>query len=204
MGPTSVLSLENSGSTLGVVPSSSTKEIARIERLQRHRVTLSKEQCPKTSQEVEEMRHIPYASAVGSLMYAMLCTRPDICYAMRIVRYTYSDFQTDRDSKKSTSSSVFTLNGGAVVWRSIKPLFRLHHGAGEAVANSRNPISHRREKHIERKFHLVREIVLRADVIITQIILTHNVVDSFTRPLMAKVFDDHLKSLGLRDMSHLI
>ena len=31
------------------------------------------------------MRRVPYASAVGSLMYAMLCTRPDICYAVRIV-----------------------------------------------------------------------------------------------------------------------
>ena len=28
---------------------------------------------------------IPYASAVGNLMYAMLCTRPDICYAVGIV-----------------------------------------------------------------------------------------------------------------------
>ena len=31
------------------------------------------------------MRRIPYASAVGRLMYAMLCTRPDICYAIGIV-----------------------------------------------------------------------------------------------------------------------
>ena len=34
--------------------------------------------------------------------------------------YTDSDFQSDRDSRKSTSGSVFTLGGGAVVWRSIK------------------------------------------------------------------------------------
>ena len=31
------------------------------------------------------MRRIPYASAVGSLMYAMLCTKPDICYAVGVV-----------------------------------------------------------------------------------------------------------------------
>ena len=48
-------------------------------------VFLSKEQCPKTPQEKEDMRQYPYASAVGSLMYAMLCTRPDICYAVGIV-----------------------------------------------------------------------------------------------------------------------
>ena len=52
----------------------------------RHGIILSKEQCPKTPQEEEDMKRIPYASAVGSLMYAMLCTRPDICYAVGIVR----------------------------------------------------------------------------------------------------------------------
>ena len=51
----------------------------------RHGIILSKEQCPKTPQEEEDMRRVPYASAVSSLMYAMLCTRPDICYAVGIV-----------------------------------------------------------------------------------------------------------------------
>ena len=50
-----------------------------------HGVHLSKEHSPKTPQEEEDMRRVPYASAVGSLMYAMLCTRPDICYAVGIV-----------------------------------------------------------------------------------------------------------------------
>ena len=31
------------------------------------------------------MRQVPYASAVGSLKYAMLCTRPDICYLVGMV-----------------------------------------------------------------------------------------------------------------------
>ena len=58
----------------------------------RHGVVLSKEQCPKTPQEEEDMRRVPYASPVGSLMYAMLCTRPDICYAVGIVsRYQSAD-----------------------------------------------------------------------------------------------------------------
>ena len=37
-------------------------------------------QCPKTHLEITEMQKIPYASAVGSLMYAQVCTRPDIAY----------------------------------------------------------------------------------------------------------------------------
>nr|GEY46727.1 putative zinc finger, CCHC-type [Tanacetum cinerariifolium] len=37
-------------------------------------------QCPKTEVEYEEMRRIPYASVVGSLAYAQICTRLDIAY----------------------------------------------------------------------------------------------------------------------------
>ncbi|KAH9698582.1 hypothetical protein KPL71_024056 [Citrus sinensis] len=43
------------------------------------------DQSPKTSEEIERMRRVPYAEAVGSLMYAMLCTRSDICFAVGMV-----------------------------------------------------------------------------------------------------------------------
>ena len=36
------------------------------------------------------------------------------------IGYTDSDFQSDRDSRKSTSGYVFTVGGGAISWRSIK------------------------------------------------------------------------------------
>ena len=51
----------------------------------RHGITFSKDQSPKTSKEIERMRRVPYAEAVGSLMYVMLCTRPDICFAVGMV-----------------------------------------------------------------------------------------------------------------------
>lgn len=37
-------------------------------------------QCPKNSLEIKQMQKIPYASCVGSLMYAQVCTRPDLAY----------------------------------------------------------------------------------------------------------------------------
>ena len=51
----------------------------------RHGITLSKDQCPKTPDEIEKMKAVPYASVVGSLMYAMLCTRLDICFTVGMV-----------------------------------------------------------------------------------------------------------------------
>lgn len=42
---------------------------------------LSKMQSPQTDAEIKSMAFVPYASAMGSPMYAMLCTSSDICYA---------------------------------------------------------------------------------------------------------------------------
>ena len=46
---------------------------------------LSKTQSPTTEADRDKMSYVPYASAVGSLMYAMLCTRPDINLAISAV-----------------------------------------------------------------------------------------------------------------------
>ncbi|KAA0036714.1 retrovirus-related pol polyprotein from transposon tnt 1-94 [Cucumis melo var. makuwa] len=68
------------------------------------------------------------------------------------------------------------------------------------VANSKEPRNHKRGEHIERKYHLIQEIVQRGDVIVTEIASEHNIADPFTKTLTAKVFEGHLESLGLRDM----
>jgi ATP-binding cassette subfamily B (MDR/TAP) protein 1 len=46
---------------------------------------LSKKQYPSTEKMEKKMQKVPYASAVGSLMYAMVCTRPDIAQAVSTV-----------------------------------------------------------------------------------------------------------------------
>jgi hypothetical protein len=45
-------------------------------------VNLFADQCPKIHEEEDDMYHVPYASIVGSLMYAMVCTRPNISHSM--------------------------------------------------------------------------------------------------------------------------
>jgi len=46
---------------------------------------LSKKVCLKTREEMTDMSKVPYASTVGSLLYEMVCTRPDITHAVGVV-----------------------------------------------------------------------------------------------------------------------
>ena len=249
----------------------------------RHGIHLSKEQSPKTPEQKERMSRIPYASAVGSLMYAMLCTRPDICYAVGVVSryqsdpgeehwiavkhilkylrrtrdymlvyssgsletigFTDSDFQGDIDSRKSTSGYVFTLYGGAVCWRSIKQTcvadstteaeyvaaseaakeavwlkkfimdlqvipsagrpITLYCDNSGAVAQSKEPRYHKKQKHIERKYHLIRDIIERGDTVVTKIASEENLADPFTKALPVQVFERHVDSMGVRRLPDL-
>ena len=47
-----------------------------------HGIHLSKDLCPSTLDQRDRMSKVPYASAIGSIMYAMLCTRPDVSFAL--------------------------------------------------------------------------------------------------------------------------
>lgn len=63
------------------------------------------EQCPKIGDEFEEMYKVPYASAVGGLMYVMVCTRPDIGQAVGVL-------------------SRFMANPHKEHWTNVKRVFR--------------------------------------------------------------------------------
>src|SRR3954469_8260401 len=58
-------------------------------------VKLSQTQYPTTAEDREKMKGVPYASAIGSIMYAMLCTRPDVCLAISLAERYQSNLGVD-------------------------------------------------------------------------------------------------------------
>ncbi|KAL6313001.1 hypothetical protein AAG906_012438 [Vitis piasezkii] len=62
---------------------------------------LSSKQSPSSEKEKEEMRKVPYASTMGSLMYVMTC----LCFGtdkLVLIGHTNADMARDVDSRKST------------------------------------------------------------------------------------------------------
>ena len=54
-------------------------------------VKLSKTQSPTMAEDRKRMKVILHASAIGSIKYPMLCTRPVVCLAMSLARGYDSD-----------------------------------------------------------------------------------------------------------------
>ena len=54
-------------------------------------ITFLKSLCPQTQDERTRMNMLPYTSAIGLIMYAMLCTRPDVSYALSVTSIYQSD-----------------------------------------------------------------------------------------------------------------
>jgi hypothetical protein len=46
---------------------------------------LTKEMCPTTWEDIKYMSRVPYSSAIGNLMYVMVCTRPYISHTVGFV-----------------------------------------------------------------------------------------------------------------------
>ena len=66
---------------------------------------LNLKQCPTSEKDMKEMSKLPYASVVGSLMYAMVCIRPGITHAVVVVNW-------------------FLTNHGKKHWEAVKWILR--------------------------------------------------------------------------------
>ena len=67
-----------------------------------------------------------------------------------------------------------------------------------AVAQSKDPRNHKKGKHIERKYHIIRDIVTQGDVVVAKIDGANNLADPFTKALPQRSFESHLEGMGVR------
>ncbi|GJW35865.1 hypothetical protein Tco_0058785 [Tanacetum coccineum] len=183
------------------------------------RLNLNKTQGASTPEEVKRMQNV-YASAMGSIMYVVRCTRPDIAFAQNIT----SRFQQNpgesywtavknilKDDTKSQIGYVFILNGGAVDWKSSKQsttamsateteYITISKAAMKAVW-IRKFISglgvQRGAKHYHRRYHYVHESIALGKIRFFKVHTDDNLADLFTKALSKPKLTQHARSMGL-------
>jgi hypothetical protein len=235
---------------------------------------LSSEQCPKSPEEKEEMSRVPYASAVGSLMYAMVCTRPDLAHAVSLVSrfmsdpgkqhweavkwilrylrgtakvgllfqgleegepkvlqgYVDADYAGDLDQRRSITGYVFMVAGCIISWKAelqdtvalstteaeymaaveaakealwlqgLVDTFgvkqeevKIHCDSQSAIHLAKDQRYHKRTKHIDIRYHKIREWILEKKVIeLVKISTKKNPADMMTKVIPVEKFQASL------------
>lgn len=215
----------------------------------------------KSTEESKDEKDYPYKEAVGSLIYLMIGSRPDIAYSVgrlsqfmdaydkthwtavkHILRYlkgtldlgiTYrgdgtnklqgfcdSDYAGDQETRKSTSGFIFILNGGAVSWSSklqritalstteaeyislaeaakqsmwLRQLLADLNQNQEAIQINcdnqgalkivQNPTNHQRTKHIDVRYHYIRDMQQNGTINVQYLATREQLADILTKPL---------------------
>ena len=245
-------------------------------------VKLHRGMSPTTPADRDAMSTVPYRTIVGMLLYLMVCSRPDIAYAvcpcarfmdsyglehwravqvilkylvgtkdLRItyrrltsvapVLHGYSDADwasNDLDTRHSHTGFVFFLSGGPVAWKSrlqtsvslssmdaeyyamgdsTKEAISLRDVLGEvdrhltddersravqirvdnvsAIQLSRNPVFHKRSKHIALRHHFLRDMKVQELVSFEYVPSEYNIADVLTKPFTSVSFVSNVSFL---------
>ncbi|GJT44281.1 retrotransposon protein, putative, ty1-copia subclass [Tanacetum coccineum] len=191
---------------------------------------LSLKDCPVRDCDVEKMSKVPYANVVRSLMYLMVCTRPDIAYAVSVVSgylanlgknhweavkwilkylrgtanvglvygtdlgnhvdvtgFVDSDYAKDLD--KEAEYMALTEAVKEAIWlRGLLEELDVElntvavNGDNQgAIHLSRNHVFHERTKHINVRYHFIREVLEAKTVKILKVGTEYNAADALTK-----------------------
>ncbi|KAG8484888.1 hypothetical protein CXB51_021392 [Gossypium anomalum] len=201
---------------------------------------LSSALSPQSDDEIEYMSHVPYSTAVGSLMYVWFA-HVQIYHMQSLGRtkdgvtgYVDTDFVGDLDRRRSLTGYVFTIGGCAISWKAtlqttvalstteaeyiaiteackeaiwLKGLFSelnedlqistVFCDCQNAIFLTKDQMFHERTKHIDVRYHFVRDIIARGDIVVSKISTHENPADMMTKSLPITKFEHCLDLVGV-------
>ncbi|KAG8479016.1 hypothetical protein CXB51_029921 [Gossypium anomalum] len=175
----------------------------------------------QSDDEIEYMSHVPYFSAVGSLIDG-------------VIGYVDADFARDLDKRRYLTGYVFTIGGCAISWKAtlqttvalstieaeymaiteackeaiwLKGLFSeinedlqistIFCDSQSVIFLTKDQMFHERTKYIDVRYHFVRDIISRGDIVVSKISTHENPAYMMTKSLPITKFEHCLDLVGV-------
>nr|GEW04583.1 putative retrotransposon Ty1-copia subclass protein [Tanacetum cinerariifolium] len=150
-----------------------------------------------TPAEKQRMKNVPYALAVGSIMYAARC---DMKRELMVSCYTDAGYLTDVDDLKSLTGYVFVLNEVPTI---EEPITMYCDNTGAITITNDHGVT-KGARHFRVKVYCLRETIDMGDVRIKKIDTYDNLADPFTKALAFPKHSELTRKIGLMPASSLM
>ncbi|GJS92824.1 hypothetical protein Tco_0799792 [Tanacetum coccineum] len=193
---------------------------------------LSKSEGASTPTELKRMQNVPYASAVGSIMYAVRCTRSDVAFAQNITSrfqqnpgdlhwttvknilkylkntknmfllYKVEYIAAYDASKEAVWVRKFTYWFG-VVPTIEEPISMYYDNPGAITIANESGIT-KGARHFRAKVQYLREVFEFGDIKLEKVYTYDNLADPFTKALAFPKHSEHTRNIGMLPANSLI
>ncbi|GJW28531.1 putative retrotransposon protein, partial [Tanacetum coccineum] len=193
---------------------------------------LSKSQGASSPDELKCMQNVPYASVVGSIMYAVRCTCPDVVFTHNITnRFQQNPCDLYWTTVKNilkylrNTKDMFCVYGGVVDWKSAKqseavwvrkfisglgvvpiieePIKMYCDNTGASAIGNESGIT-KGARHFRAKVHYLREVIEYGDIKLEKFHTDDDLADPFTKALAFPKHSEHTKNIGMLPASGLM
>nr|GMC53250.1 Retrovirus-related Pol polyprotein from transposon TNT 1-94 [Ipomoea batatas] len=166
---------------------------------------LSSDSCAKSDVDVAYMSKVPYSSGVGTLMYAMVCTRPDLAYAIftlcncaiswKATLQFIAALSTTEAEYIATTKGVkeATWLRGLVMELGVSQGHTVTFSDSQsAIHLTKNDTYHAKTKHIDVRYHFIQDVVVAGDIVVQKVHTLENPADMLTKSLPITKFEQCL------------
>nr|GEU50333.1 wall-associated receptor kinase 2-like [Tanacetum cinerariifolium] len=179
------------------------------------KLKLSKSQVASTLAELKRMQNVPYTSAVGSIMYVVRCTRPDVAFTQNMTsrfQQNLSDLQWTIVKKilkyLMNTKDMFLVYGGDLK-RELRVSCYIDAGYLtdaddlKAIAIANESGITKGARHFRAKVYYLHKVIEYGNVKLEKVHTYDNLADPFTKALAFPIHSEHTRNIGMLPASSL-
>ncbi|GKA46788.1 retrovirus-related pol polyprotein from transposon TNT 1-94 [Tanacetum coccineum] len=162
---------------------------------------LTDKDCPSFKKNIQKMDRVPYVSAVGSLMYAMVCTMIDIVHAVGVVNRFLSNPEAEYVAATEACKELSFLKRFLQELGFKQQRYAVLCDNQSTIHLAKNSMFYKRTKHIDIRYHWIRDAIEDGMFELNKVHTDDNTFDMLTKAVARENLKIRFSLAGMANSS---